>query len=382
MNKKTLLIISVVIVLMAAAAAGIGLSFYLSQQNIKNNVTDNIQNSSRRNRDGNAQINSDSGNMAQETIETKNSESQPLYLTTMTHLENDWNIDTNEAFFNQTVESMRYGMDLAEQYNAILTFESGLSFAEGINNFGDNVMKEALDRGFGVGTHVDLSAKTEMTSQEAVQIVKEHVDAVSALVRAENNVACSGVSAKSDWYGAAKGGGCKAIDGVVGFAYLAMPLENRPAGWTDTAILKEKFHYPAPVGDDRFYPFWINSSEDFIEDADGDVLLSSGETFSLAMFAEAGGRNGDRPTCANDCPLTMDDVTAAVNDIKDFAASRDTFKIAKYNFYFPSNLFVPENEEILNKFFSEMQTLQDQGVLKWASQKGIYEAKIAEKNNL
>jgi len=306
---------------------------------------------------------------------------QPLYLTTMTHLENDWAVDTNKILFEKNAEEMRYGMDLAEQYEAILTFESGLSFAEGNENFNDNVMKEAFDRGFGVGTHVDLGAKTEMSNTEAANIVKEHVDAVSALVGAENNIVCSGVSAKSDWYTAAKDGGCKAVDGMVGFAYLAMPLSVRPTGWTDNVILREKFHYPAPVGDIRFYPFWINSSEDFQEDIDGDLLISSGETFGLAMWTEAGGRNSDRPECNDDCPLTEEDVAILIADLKDFAASRDTTKIGKYNVYLPNKLFVSENEEILKEFFSEMKKLQDEGVIQWASQKDIYEAKLAEKND-
>jgi len=307
----------------------------------------------------------------------KKTEPAILYIATMTHLENDWAVDTNKVLFEKVAGQMRYGMTLAEQYKAILTFESGLSFTQGIVNFDDNVMKEALDRGFGVGTHVDLSAREVMTVEEAAQIVKEHVEAVNALVGVENNVTCSGVNSKSDWYTSAKEGGCKAIDGGVGFAYLSMPLKNRPAGWTDAVILREKFHSPAPVGDARFYPFWISDSQDFVEDVDGDILFLSGENLSLAMSAEAGGRNNDSPTCGNDCPLTMEDVTVEINDLKDFAASRDTSKIAKYNFYLPSNLFVPENEEILKEFFLEAQKLVEQGIVKWGSQKDVYEAVVA-----
>jgi len=312
--------------------------------------------------------------------EIKTGEVMPLYLTSMTHLENDWAIDTNEIFFDRVAKQMRYGMDLAEQYGAIFTFESGETFAKANTNFDDNIMKEALDRGHGVGTHVDLSAKQKMSDEAAIQIIKEHKDLVDALVGVENNGSCSGISAKSDWYAAAKGAGCKLVDGMVGYAYLSMPMENRPEGWTDAVILNEKFHEPAPIGDIRFYPFWISDSQDFVADADGDLLLSSGETFSLAMWAEAGGRNNDRPECNNDCPLTMDDVTIVVNDIKDFAANRDTSKIAKYNVYLPAALFEPENEEVLRAFFSETQKLEEQGILEWASQKDVYEAKFEEKN--
>lgn len=303
---------------------------------------------------------------------------KPLYLTSMTHLENGWDVDTNKIFFEEVVTQMRYGMDLAEQYGAILTFESGESFAKANINFNDNVMRESLNRGHGVGTHVDLLAKQKMSNEEAIKIVKEHRDLVSALVGEENNSSCSGVSAKSDWYVAAKEAGCELVDGVVGFSYLSMPIKNRPEGWTDAVILDEKFHYPAPIGDSRFYPFWISDSQDFVADENGDLLLSSGETFSLAMWGEADGRNNNRPEC--NCPLAMKDVVAVVSDIKDFAAIRDTSKIAKYNIYLPADLFVPQNEIILKTFFSEMQKLEDQGIFEWASQKKVYEAMLAEKN--
>ncbi|MFH1089873.1 MAG: hypothetical protein V1716_05640 [Candidatus Uhrbacteria bacterium] len=94
-----------------------------------------------------------------------------LYLTTMTHLENNLNFDTNEIYFKKVAGQMRYGMDLAEPYKVIMTFESGLDFAQGNINFADNVMKEALARGFGVGTHVDLSAKQKMPVETATQII-------------------------------------------------------------------------------------------------------------------------------------------------------------------------------------------------------------------
>lgn len=373
MDNKKSLIIFIVVIFLAMIAGGV-VAYIIFQTNTTNTLVEKTKNSSGNkftvNSDGQEKNNShpSSGDVA------------PLYLTTMTHLENDWNIDTNEIFFKKTVEEIRYGMDLAERYKAIFTFESGESFAKAITNFDDNVMKEALDRGHGVGTHVDLSAKQKMSVEAAAQIVKEHKDLVDALVGAENNISCSGVSAKSDWYAAAKGGGCKLIDGVVGFAYLSMSMKNRPEGWTDAVILNEKFHYPAPVGDDRFYPFWISDSEDFVADVDGDILLSSGETFSLAMFAEAGGRNGDRPECENDCPLTTEDVTAVVDDLKDFVTIRDSSKITKYNVYLPSNLFVPENEMVLKQFLLEMEKLQKQGIIQWASQKDVYEAKLAERS--
>lgn len=379
MSKNKTFLFLVMGLIMGTAVIGVGVSFYLFKDSSNSNTEVGSNFWGQKNRHRETKNNTSNNSNTSDNGEAEYNGSQPLYLTTMTHLENNWDLSSNQPLFNKTVDELRYGMDLAEKYGALLTFESGLSFTEAINKFNDNVLQEAIDRGHGVGTHVDLSAKKKLTDIAATQEVKIHVDAVSALVGAENNLVCSGISGASDWYVAAKNGGCQAIDGVVGLAYLAMPLENRPDGWTDSLIFEEKFHNPAPLGDVRFYPFWINSSEDFNEDSDGDILLSSGETFSLAMFSEAGERNGSRPECEEDCPLTSDDVDVVIADLKDFAASRDSSKIAKYNVYFPTKLFVSENEEVLKKFFSEIQNLAEQGIIQWATQKQVYQAKVAEK---
>ena len=302
-----------------------------------------------------------------------------LYLTTMTHLEDAWGeAATQEMYFKRVAEEVRYGMDLAEDYDAILTIETGLPFAEGCVNFNDNVMAEVLERGHGVGVHPDLPAKKVLPIELATDFIKKRIDALKNLVDTDI-IGCSGVSAKSDWYTASLQAGCSFVDGTVAFAYLSMPMSARPDGYTDEAILTSLFHRPAPLGDERFYPFWINSCEDFVPDKDGDLLLGSGETFSLAMYAEIGDRNGVHPECGNECPLTTDDVEIFVREITDFANGRDTARIAKFNVYFPANLFVPENKKVLELFFKEAQKLQNSGVLQWASQAKIYEVMVADR---
>ncbi|OGJ53635.1 hypothetical protein A2448_01730 [Candidatus Peregrinibacteria bacterium RIFOXYC2_FULL_41_22] len=314
-------------------------------------------------------------------VDTEIETTELLYLTTMTHLEEGWDTAaSNEFYFNSIAEKLRYGMDIAEQYDAILTLESALPFAQGCVNFDDNVLMEAVERGHGVGTHVDLAAKKEMPMAEAVSYTSERKEAVDNLVGSENNLGCSGVGGKTDWYSVAKGAGCSYMDGTVAAHYLAMSLDNRPEGWTDETIISDFFHYPAPVGDSRFYPFWIDSSEDFVEDSDGDILLSSGETFDISRWEEIGGRNNTPVDCGeDDCPFTNADIEALVDDITEFADDRDTSRITKYNLYIPARLFVSENEEVLELLFSEMQKLQDTGVLEWASQKSVYEAMVEER---
>lgn len=342
--------------LLAVAAGGLAVSYFLSVRG------------------------EDQGVDEQAGVEPITSEEvKPLYLTTMTHLEENWAAAaTNRDYFNRVAEEIRLGMDWAEAYDAILTFETGLPFAQGCLKFNNNVMTEALERGHGVGVHPDLEAKKELPLNLATTHIKERINALRELVDTDV-VGCSGVNGKSDWYAASQRAGCDYVDGIVAFAYLSMPLSARPDGYTDEAILSGLYHQPAPFGDDRFYPIWIDSSDDFIPDEDGDLLLSSGETFSLAMYAEAGDRNGEMPSCGNECSLTMDDVETFVEEITDFAESRDTSKIAKFNVYFPANLFVSENEKVLEAFFKAAQDLQERGIVEWSSQAGVYEAMVAER---
>lgn len=297
-----------------------------------------------------------------------------LYLTTMTHLEDNWaGAGKDEDYFNRVAAEVRYGMDLASEYDATLTFETGLPFAQGCTNFDDNVMAEVLERGHGIGVHPDLPPQKELPISVATTHIKERVDALKELVGSDEIIGCSGVGGMSDWYTASKAAGCNFLDGIVGFNYLTMPMSARPEGYTDEAIFNAFFHRAAPVGDERFYPFWINSSKDFIPDEDGNILLSSGETSSLAGYAEAANDTKNSSNCG-DCPLTVEDVETFVTEITAFAESRDVTKISKFNIYFPANMFVSENEEVLRAFFKAAQKLQEKGILEWASQAEVYEA--------
>jgi hypothetical protein len=70
-------------------------------------------------------------------------------------------------------------------------------------------------------------------------------------------------------------------------------------------------------------------------------------------------------------------VDILVAKILDINQNRDRSRIAKLTVYIPAALFVEENGDGLRYFFSQMQTLAQQGVITWATQKQVYEAYVA-----
>ena len=319
-----------------------------------------------------------SGN--QDEIVAEPVETYPLYLTTMTHMEGDWKDDLNEDLFLRHVEQLRYGMDLAEEYEAILTIESEKPFARANETWGVNIMREVLERGHGVGTHCDLGwgKTTELKTAEAYSLeFIENKELMDALVGTENNHGCSGGGSKNDWVTAATLAGFDYINGIVGMHVYGIEQKNRPnPEWDDKFIEKEAYHYNVPEDlEDRIYLIKLKDLEDFEHDEDGTLVISSGELGRLDTLAE-----GSSDCLKTNCPLTSEDTDAFVAIVKEVNAYRDSNRIAKLNLYFPSNNFVEENEDALRYFFSEMQKLQDEGLLEWATQWELVETYLESLN--
>ncbi|MFA4845822.1 MAG: hypothetical protein WC654_04660 [Patescibacteria group bacterium] len=292
----------------------------------------------------------------------------PFFFSTNTHMEGDWTqAASNLAFFKKQAGYLRTAMDYAQAYDAVLTFESEIPFAEGMLRFDDNVFQEALDRKMGIGSHCDISPKIEFTDEEMTREFQKRKDAVDAVVDPLQNLGCSGGGGPSDWYTGAVGAGFKHLDGLVGYHYLAMSLSERPVGWTNREIIKTYFHYPAPWEEEkRFYPIRVSASS-FQEDSTGELVISGGSIGMLTALAEGIG-------CVTDCALTQGDVDILVEKVRDFAASRDTSRVAKMEVYIPSKTY---SDPQIEYFFQELQKLQDEGVMQWASQKTVYEAFVA-----
>jgi hypothetical protein len=300
----------------------------------------------------------------------------PLYMTTMTHMEGGHDDDKIQAVFEQHIQQLTYGMDLADAYGAKLTIESEQPFAIANTKWNRNFMAEIVANGHGVGTHCDFGFHSElMPVDRYAQFFAENKALVDALVGAENNLGCSGGGGVNDWALAASLAGFKYLDGIVGMHYLSMPLENRPdSTWTDAFIFDTGYHTNAPVDlYQRIYPFMVADATDYVPDDDGVLLVSSGEMGILSNVAEGAREAGGQP-CRPECALTNADVDTLVTTIRELDQNRDRSRIAKLTVYLPANMFVPENEALLRYFFGQMQSLADQGILTWATQKQVYEA--------
>jgi hypothetical protein len=68
-------------------------------------------------------------------------DTQPLYMTTMTHMESNFQDDRDQKIFERHVRLLSYGMSLAEGYGAKLTVESEKSFARANTIWGVNFMQ-------------------------------------------------------------------------------------------------------------------------------------------------------------------------------------------------------------------------------------------------
>lgn len=304
-------------------------------------------------------------------------ETHPLYLATMTHMEGGWKDDRDENLFLQHVEQLRYGMDLAEEYDAILTVESEKPFARANTIWDVEIMKEVLDRGHGVGTHCDIGGvgQREIDLEQMIFQLKENKKLVDDLVGAENNHGCSGAAGKNDWAIAMFEAGFDYINGMVGMHLLALPEAERPGTeWTDEFLSGDGYHnnFPAEVVD-RIYLMQFEDTTDYQADETG-IVVSNGELGRVDRLAEGGDEASESECPRGNCPFTTDDVDVLVEIIQTVDAERDPSQIAKLAIYMPASNFVPENEDALRYLFSEMQKLQEAGTIEWASQWEIVQA--------
>jgi hypothetical protein len=72
--------------------------------------------------------------------------------------------------------------------------------------------------------------------------------------------------------------------------------------------------------------------------------------------------------------LNNADIDVLAEKILSVNGMRDRSHVAKLTVYLPVSMFVDSNETTLRYFYSKIQLLQQQGVLRWASQRQIYDA--------
>jgi hypothetical protein len=295
----------------------------------------------------------------------------PLYFTTMTHMEGGHSDDTNEGVFNSHVAQLRDALGLASAHGAKMTVESELPFATGCVTWGINMMQEILDSGHGVGTHCDISNiwADETTHGEYVAELQEKKAAVDALVGAENNLGCSGAGGGTlDWVGGMADAGFSYINATVAMHYLSMPPEAWPdPTWTQQYIMSVLNHSPAPLDlYDRIYLRQLDDSLDFDHDLGGRLVLSSGSL----------GRPDQQAGDTEDPQFTNEDVDALVVTLREVHAQRDPSRVAKIEVHLSLEHLRAPTWDVLTYFFEELERLQSEGVVEWATQAEVFQAYV------
>lgn len=295
----------------------------------------------------------------------------PLTLTTMTHMEGDFDDDTIKPLFNKHIAEMRWAMDLFDEYGAKLTFESEQSFAKANTIWGINILKEVVESGHGVGTHADFGASpTERLTQDELNArFKENKTLVDNLVGADNNYGVSGGTGPGDWVLGASSAGFHYIDAVTGFGYLSMPESARPSGWTNSYILSTAYHDSIPPSlSDRLYTLPLKDAKDLVADASPVLVMMNGEIGELASLDEG------RSSCSPSCTFDQADVDAYVATMKSIMEMRDASKFTRMNIHIPLTLLKQSNETLLRSLLSTIKPYIDNGTAVWATQIGAYKA--------
>jgi len=291
----------------------------------------------------------------------------------MTHMEGGHQDDTNEMLFDEHVSTLRDTISLASTYDARITIESEIPFATGCVNWGVNMMLEIHQAGHGVASHCDMTIiDADQTTHAAyVAELKAKKTAVDGLVGAENNLGCSGAGGGTlDWVNGVADAGFGYINATVSMHYLSMPEDKWPDdSWTAQYIKTQISHEPSPADlYDRIYLRKLADSLDFEHDDDGRLVLSSG---GLGRVDEQVQEESGPQAPAT---FTNDDVDALVATLAEVDAKRDPSRVAKIEVHLSLEHLRTATWDVLTYFFAEMQRLQNDGTIQWATQAEVYQA--------
>jgi hypothetical protein len=282
----------------------------------------------------------------------------PVHVGFMIHMEDDWMDHEREHQFNEHAKLLRSAAELHNRFGGKFTAESALPFAEGCENWGDNVLQSMLDTGMGVGSHANDAAQ-----------FKETKIIIDSLVGAENNRGISGGS-QNDFVAGSLDAGFEYIDALVFSAYKNVPLELRPGEVTDQQIDALHRHEPAPPDlSERTHPHLVNSSSSWPTDTTGNLLLLTGSLGTLHKLEEGG-----MQACGNECDFTeadIDDFVQGVNDV--VALAREDALTVVYA-HSPLELYKPEYENLFVELFEALQPLVDSGEITWSTHGEMYDA--------
>jgi len=286
-----------------------------------------------------------------------------LYYGIMVHLEG-WDDARDQASFQRHAELVRRYASLFETYGARLTLESK-EFTDGCIQGGDNVLKEMEDRGHGIGVHADIGGQSDMRCAEFTPLLQERKRTLESLgVQVRH---ASGIVSTCDWVTAAADAGFLFTSGTVAYALMSLPLELRPAGYTDCAS-PSKCHeaYPFDLAG-RMHPWRMANGENWIlPSADGRlVILPSGG--GLTCAAEEAGLEGSYTKCE----FEANDIDAVITELESVLALLETGKVNTY--YVSWSLGKELDDGLLGDFLGRVKPLVDAGRVQWKTLPEMYD---------
>jgi hypothetical protein len=286
-----------------------------------------------------------------------------LYFGIMVHLEG-WDDGRNQASFQRHAELIRRYAALFETYGALLTLESK-EFTDGCIQWGDNVLKEMEDRGHGIGVHADIGGEKNMNCAEFTPLLRERKQTLESLgVQVRH---ASGIVSACDWVTAAADAGFLFTSGTVAYALMSLPVEMRPAGYTDCPS-PSKCHeaYPFDLAG-RMHPWRVANGENWINpSADGRlVILPSGG--GLTCAAEEAGLEGSYTKCE----FKANDIDAAIAELESALALVETGTVNTY--YVAWSLGQELDDALLGDFLGRVKPFVDAGRVQWKTLPEMYD---------
>ncbi|NRA09936.1 MAG: hypothetical protein HRU02_17395 [Myxococcales bacterium] len=311
----------------------------------------------------------------------------PIFLTSMTHMEGNASDNDSLAAFLANVHLLEAAMTLAEANGAILTIETEQPFARANVTWKRNFLQEILNRNHGVGTHCDVGyGDPSMSQRDYERELRVNKTLVDDLVGATHNTGCSGAGGDVDWVRGLANAGFEYVDGVVGMHYMPTRPWSRPAGYTNEAIRFDGlYHAQVPVDLlDRTYLRTLADVRDLEHDAvGGQLVLSSGGLGKLQGIAEGGYvsqaffASSSSPAGSSKLVLDVDDVDALVELIYWIDENRDRSRISKISIMSHATDWRDENETEMTYFLEEMEALQEDQVIRWATEKEVVDIYLA-----
>jgi hypothetical protein len=291
-----------------------------------------------------------------------------LQIGVMVHLEG-WGDDNNRARFEEHAGLVREYATLFEKHGAKLTWESK-ELTEGSIRWDDNVLLEMQQRGHGVGVHADIGGQTTYDCArfaDDLRAEKVQLESLGVVVRH-----VSGIVSHCDWVTTAADAGYLFTTGLVAYAVMSMPVEQRPAEYRNCktpAACHDTF--PAELAD-RIHPWRADDGTNWLtDDRDGRLVILPASGGLAHMDEDASGAN---PPGGN-WTYTQADLDAFFAELD---AALALAKPGQVNTYYLSwSLGAQLDRELLEKWLQGIESYVQSGRVKWSSLPEMYDSYVA-----